>query len=428
MTSFKSRLPVPALIAVNLLPLIGVIWLGWDASVIVLLYWTENLIIGGFNVLRILLVPVEHPALHLQKLFAIPFFCVHFGGFCAVHGLFLIAFFRIGGGMEASFKVPEWPGPLVFLGLLFSVAATLWENLPEGMELLLICLTLSHGISFVHNVVIGKEYASMTVSQLMTRPYRRIVLLHVAIIGGGIPIMMLGSPAPLLLLLVFLKIVMDVWLHVRSHGTRRIVRKESVPLAAGIGMALLITPHVGHCESGEAIGWRGRPAPECRGFVVTEFGIGARLNDSSHRARAESVPAEYAVYDLGAMFNVDRNTALGATVSVKLTNETYLGVLGRYRRWLDDNWALDVSAGPFLAGDSNDGKYELQYPSAAGRVGLRFGDWWGITGGVEMARVKGRDAEADWFADVRLGNFPGFAAGVLFLVLAAAYSTGVAPP
>jgi len=217
-------------------------------------------------------------------------------------------------------------------------------------------------------------------------------------------------------------------LHVKSHRAQRIGRKESLPLAAGIVMCLLLAPHVGHCVSGEAMHWRGRPAPECRGFVLTEFGIGARLNDSSHPARAASVSTEYVVYDFGPMFNVNQRTALGATVSVKLTNETYLAVLGRYRRWLDDNWALDVSAGPLLAGDSNDGKYELQYPSAAGRVGLRFGDWWGITGGFEMARIKGRDPEADWFADVRLGNFPGFAVGVLFLVLAAAYSTSVAPP
>ena len=44
----------------------------------------------------------------------------------------------------------------------------------------------------------------------MMRPYKRIVLMHVAIIAGGVPIMMLGSPVPLLCILVFLKIGMDV--------------------------------------------------------------------------------------------------------------------------------------------------------------------------------------------------------------------------
>ena len=51
----------------------------------------------------------------------------------------------------------------------------------------------------------------------MSRPYTRIVLLHVAIIAGGVPIMMLGSPVPLLCILVILKIGMDVWLHIKSH-------------------------------------------------------------------------------------------------------------------------------------------------------------------------------------------------------------------
>lgn len=51
----------------------------------------------------------------------------------------------------------------------------------------------------------------------MSRPYTRIALLQVAIIAGGVPIMMLGSPVPLLCILVILKIGMDVWLHARSH-------------------------------------------------------------------------------------------------------------------------------------------------------------------------------------------------------------------
>jgi len=48
------------------------------AAAIVLLYWIENLIVGLFNVLRMILVKAESAAGQFQKLFMIPFFCVHF--------------------------------------------------------------------------------------------------------------------------------------------------------------------------------------------------------------------------------------------------------------------------------------------------------------------------------------------------------------
>ena len=45
-------IPVISLLIANAIPLWGVIFLGWDAFYIVLLYWTENLIIGFYNVLK----------------------------------------------------------------------------------------------------------------------------------------------------------------------------------------------------------------------------------------------------------------------------------------------------------------------------------------------------------------------------------------
>ncbi|MBW2485930.1 MAG: hypothetical protein JRE72_00795, partial [Deltaproteobacteria bacterium] len=74
----KASLSITALTIANLIPLIGVVFLGWDAAAIVLLYWIENLIVGFFNILRMLLVKVESRSKQFQKLFMIPFFCVHF--------------------------------------------------------------------------------------------------------------------------------------------------------------------------------------------------------------------------------------------------------------------------------------------------------------------------------------------------------------
>jgi hypothetical protein len=78
----------------------------------------------------------------------------------------------------------------------------------------------------VQNYLIRKEYAVTTIKELMERPYKRIVVLHIAIIAGGIFIMSLNSPLPLLLIIIFLKIGIDIHLHNRSH--RSIELKKNI--------------------------------------------------------------------------------------------------------------------------------------------------------------------------------------------------------
>ena len=213
----KPSLSIKALTVANLIPLLGVFLLDWDAAAVVLLYWIENLIIGFFNIFRMILVKVESTAGQFQKLFMIPFFCVHFGGFCAVHGFFLLAFFKIGSSTDVLDPGTPWMGPLIFLQLLYSVVMQLWQSRPPGLEWPVLGLAVSHGISFVKNFIFGREYLSLKISQIMMRPYKRIVLMHVAIIAGGVFVMKLGSPVGLLCVLIFLKIGMDIWLHAKSH-------------------------------------------------------------------------------------------------------------------------------------------------------------------------------------------------------------------
>ena len=40
------------LIVANLVPIIGVLLFGWDAGIILLVYWSENLVVGGYNILK----------------------------------------------------------------------------------------------------------------------------------------------------------------------------------------------------------------------------------------------------------------------------------------------------------------------------------------------------------------------------------------
>lgn len=210
-------IPVIALLAANMIPLFGVVFLNWDAFYVVLLYWAENLVIGFYNILKMAFAAVPHPIAHLGKLFLIPFFTVHFGGFTAVHGFFVLAIFHKDQGPGRLIEGDAWPCFFVFVQLLFNVARYMYSIIPSQVRLSILALFASHGISFVYNYLLKREYMSINPGKLMASPYGRVVVMHIAILTGGFLTMALGSPAALLVVLVVLKILLDVKLHFRSH-------------------------------------------------------------------------------------------------------------------------------------------------------------------------------------------------------------------
>ena len=74
-----------ALVLANAVPLAGVVALGWQVFPLVLLYWLENVVVGGFNVLRMLSARPRDGVRWVAKAFLVPFFVVHFGLFTATH-------------------------------------------------------------------------------------------------------------------------------------------------------------------------------------------------------------------------------------------------------------------------------------------------------------------------------------------------------
>ena len=213
----KDNLSLIALISANLIPLAGVFFFNWDVAFIVILYWAENLIAGFYNILKIALVRTGKSIVNSQKLFIIPFFCLHYGAFCGMHGLFLTVFFKIGESSPFPANEETWPLHLVFIQLLFNVVAKIWANRPAEMIWALLGLFISHGVSFVENFILGGEYRNSTIKELMHQPYQRIMVMHIAIIAAGVFVMKFNSPMPMLIILIFLKIVFDIFLHRRLH-------------------------------------------------------------------------------------------------------------------------------------------------------------------------------------------------------------------
>lgn len=199
------------LVVVNLLPLGGVLYFDWDVAALMVLYWSENLIIGAYNLLKMVTVG------GVLATFPGIFFIVHYGGFCAVHGLFLLSLLMDDVSVMNNMS---WPFFLVFVELLLNVIEAVLAQAPPEWIIAFIGLTISHGYSFATNFLFGRERYHTTVSELMAAPYKRIVILHIAVIAGGFGISALGEPLVLLLALIALKIVVDIHLHRVEHRQR----------------------------------------------------------------------------------------------------------------------------------------------------------------------------------------------------------------
>jgi hypothetical protein len=78
-------------------------------------------------------------------------------------------------------------------------------------------LTASHLFSFLSNYIRNGEYKRISLRELDVQPYSRAVVMHVAIILGGILMMLLGTTVMGLAALVVLKICFDVNGHVRER-------------------------------------------------------------------------------------------------------------------------------------------------------------------------------------------------------------------
>jgi len=212
---YLTNIPLIALIAANLIPFWGVLFWGWDAFHVVLLYWSENIVVGFYNVLKMVFAKVSKPVEHLGKLFLIPFFTIHYGGFCAVHGFFVLMLFSK-GNVDFMDNI-SWPCFFVFLQMLLNVIKQAYSVMPTAMRYAMGALFLSHGVSFVYNYLIKGEYAKVELNKLMGSPYARIVIMHLAVLFGAFLTMALGSPVGILIILVGLKTYLDVIFHLRQH-------------------------------------------------------------------------------------------------------------------------------------------------------------------------------------------------------------------
>jgi len=197
-----------ALVAANLVPLAGVLFARWEILPVMLLFWLENVIIGGYTLVKIVLARAGEEFSVLRTLGNLAmgaFFTFHYGMFCFVHGVFVVAFF---GGRPAFGGSGPWDLPAIVLQLA----------LDHGLVLALLALIASHGFSLYRHYLAPRAYEEADPGKIMAEPYKRVVILHVVILGGGFAAKAVGSGVAPLALLVLLKTAVDLESHAREHA------------------------------------------------------------------------------------------------------------------------------------------------------------------------------------------------------------------
>jgi hypothetical protein len=121
----------------------------------------------------------------------------------------------------------NWPCFLVFVQMLFNIIRYMYSVIPLQVRLAVLALFVSHGVSFVQNYLLKREYTIARPEKLMGSPYGRVVVMHIAILAGGFLTMAVGSPVLLLIVLVVLKTVLDVNLHNREHKKAAVMSRSS---------------------------------------------------------------------------------------------------------------------------------------------------------------------------------------------------------
>ncbi len=205
------RPSVWGIVAVNLIPVAGVIWLSWSVFDVVASYWLETLVVCLFTFLKILgsQEPVENPEVEV------------------VYKNQRLTFSLMNKGMYAAVFIQNSLGILaahfVFIVLMFQAPSLAsWTiadilALPQEWFYFATALLISHGYSFLVNYCINGEYLSSSPKELMVQPYRRVAAMMLTLIVGGWLIDRAGAGTWVVVALISCKLVIDIFAHLEEH-------------------------------------------------------------------------------------------------------------------------------------------------------------------------------------------------------------------
>jgi hypothetical protein len=201
--------PFLPILIVNLAPALSVALMGWSMFPLFLLYWFENVILGVLTLAAILISGLaKGPWKIPSTLFFAGFFIFHYGMFCAAHGGIMWEIF--GGGNGDPTELPA------------AVLGMLREDWLLAANVLL--FAAFHFYYFCRDWIGGGEYHKTDPHHVMFTPYGRIVVIHVAILFGGLAAAAFGQPAIAVAMLALLKVALEYFASLPSPAKAAVVK------------------------------------------------------------------------------------------------------------------------------------------------------------------------------------------------------------
>ena len=201
---FKKKLTTSdyLLIIVNLIPLYGVWFEGWNASQVFLVYCLETVIIGIVNVLKMACVTIfvrkkdtwQNGGIStmLSGWFFIFFFIFHYGFFVFVQTQI---FFSVSGLVPGGF----------FLTSYAKIPALLDDN----GRLMLLIFVAYYTLQNIFDFFLSGSYKTISLGRLMFEPYIRIFVQQFVVILGSM-FLSFGAGKIFILIFIIVKIFFEL--------------------------------------------------------------------------------------------------------------------------------------------------------------------------------------------------------------------------
>ena len=219
----KYSLSEIMLIAVNLVPLYGVWFEGWNPLEVFIVYCLETVILGITTIIKLALVSVFNKKDNSNQTTGVKHL---------LSGFFIIIFFILHYGFFIFVQTQIFMGTAMMSGGSLHGYADMFHALgPEGY-LLIGLFTLWYLADMVKNFIVPGNYRTTPVLVVMFQPYGRIFFQQFVVIVGSM-FLVFGLPKIFILVFVIIKIWAD--LHFSRYLSLKMdqaVRKLNLP---GVG-------------------------------------------------------------------------------------------------------------------------------------------------------------------------------------------------
>jgi hypothetical protein len=200
-------------LAVDLAPIYGVLAWGWSAAPLVLIYWTENVISGVMTLPRIFISGANYGWKGLAaSTFFCAFFTVHYGMFCTVHGIFLVALSAVSDTLHGGSAAGIQGIGDIMSNFFGAIPENIKVTLASGLHVdwILEAIIAFQIVVFVWEFILNGGWKRTNPGAELFAPYGRIIVLHFGIFAGFGALIVLGQPMVGVLALILFRVVWGV--------------------------------------------------------------------------------------------------------------------------------------------------------------------------------------------------------------------------